>query len=100
MLQVDSGKYLLVTNNIYLLHNLRQIKSQYIGGIGSGIMCTAFGNYYINKNNVIGIKVPMLYSLQSSETVVCLQDICDAHKYYLIFTKEFDTTTKGKTLTF
>ena len=99
MLQVDSGTNRSITNDIHILRDLKQIKPHYIGGIGSGITCTVFGNCYTTADNGTTIKVPMFYSSQSRESVISHQDIYDLHKYYSIFTKECDITTGKGTLT-
>ena len=100
MLQAESGANRSVTNNISILRDIKQIKPHYIGGIGSGITCTALGNYYMTANDGTTIKVPMLYSSQSSETIISPHDICDSHKYYSQFTKECDTNTGKGSLIF
>ena len=100
MLQTDSRANRSVTDNIHLLRDLKRIKSHYIEGIGSGIACTALGNYYMTANDGITIKVLMFFSSQSSKTVISPQDIYGSNKYYSIFTKECDTNTGKGSLNF
>ena len=45
-------------------------------------------------DNGTRIKVPMFYLSQSSEIGISLQDICDLHKYYSVFVREYNTGTK------
>ena len=100
MLQANSGENWSVTNNIHLLRDLKKMKLHYIGDIESRIICTALSNYYMTADDGKIIKVPKFYSSQSSEIVNIPQDICNSHKSYSIFTKEYDTETQKKRLTF
>ena len=71
-----------------------------MGGIGSSIIYTAIGKYYMTTNDGTIIKIPMYYSSDTTETIVSTHDIYNSHRFYTIFTKEFDTETREGTLTF
>ena len=64
-----------------------------MGGIGSRIICTTIGRYYLTADDGSTVKTPMFYSAESNERVISPQDVCDSNKDFTIFTQQGDIET-------
>ena len=73
-LQVDGGSNRSVTNNRDYLHTSWDLTPYSIGGIGSGITCTAKGIFHIVCDDGSVIPVEMFYAKNATETVVYPSD--------------------------
>ena len=83
MIQADGGANRSVTNDRTLLSACYDIEDYPMGGIGTGIVCTARGLYHMKCDDESIITVDMFYSPDATHTVISPTDTVTKHKHSL-----------------
>ena len=68
--QCDGGANTSVTNDHPIMHHVVDIKLYSISGIGSGIICTKKGTFYLQCEKSDVLPVHIFYEEQATETVI------------------------------